>query len=515
MRRPNILLVILDATRADACSCYGAEQPITPNLDRLASEGVLFEQAISPAPWTLPALASLFTGLYPGQTQVYSERALPPVFPTIAQVLAEDGGYATFAISNCVWFGASFGLQRGFSTVHKLWQVLQTDQDITAFTLLGSASEDPPLRNLTRRMLQGNVAKNVVNTIPHLAGYLAQERRSSARRFLDAPLRLAYDILESLKADQGARRTLAPLTRWIERQQAPWFAAVHYLEAHLPYRPPTAWARHFAHDWPRCQALRRADQVRLMWRHIAGVEQLGEADLAAWKDLYLAGVAYQDSHLGLLVDWLRRTQRLDGTLVVVVADHGENLGEHGLLNHQYCLYDTLLRVPLVVRFPGALPVGQRFAHQVQTLDIFPTILGLAGLDPPSPGKSLFSAPDRRRFTVAEYGRPSPPRAASLARFGLQRSDLGRYERGLTAIRTDGHKLILGSNGSPELYAWCQDPAEEHNLAEREPSLVTALQTQLGGWWSEKGIPGLIDGPIEPPGLRPEVESRLRRLGYLE
>ncbi|HSJ53619.1 MAG TPA: sulfatase-like hydrolase/transferase, partial [Anaerolineae bacterium] len=135
MTRPNILLVVLDATRADACSCYGAAQPTTPNLDRLAAEGTLYEQAISPAPWTLPAFASLFTGYYPNQLGIYEQRRLPPAVPTLASLLS-DRGYGTFAITGNSWMSTDFGLGRGFEHFYKLWQILQTAEDVNEVAVL-------------------------------------------------------------------------------------------------------------------------------------------------------------------------------------------------------------------------------------------------------------------------------------------------------------------------------------------------------------------------------------------
>ena len=135
MTQPNILFVVLDATRFDACSCYGHVAGTTPVLDRLAAEGVLFEQAISAAPWTLPAVTSMMTGLYPSQTDIYRRRRLLPGFTTLPTLLRQHG-YATFGVTNNDWLSQDFGLQQGFDVVHKLWQIWQTDDDITNLSLV-------------------------------------------------------------------------------------------------------------------------------------------------------------------------------------------------------------------------------------------------------------------------------------------------------------------------------------------------------------------------------------------
>jgi arylsulfatase A-like enzyme len=490
MTPPNILLIVLDATRADACSCYGADRPTTPHLDALAAGGTLYEQAISPAPWTLPAFASLLTGLFPSQLGIFERRKLLPSVPTLASLLSEHG-YATFGVTGNSWMSAEFGLQRGFDQVHKLWQLFQTSQDINRLVLLNKADPERSwVPSLLSEWRKGNPVKNVLNT--------------------------AYNRLWSYRRDYGARRTRGPLVRWLAQQKAPWFAFVHYLEAHLEYKPPTSWARRFAQDWDRVHNLRKQDQLRLAWRHMAGAEPLSEADLAAWRDLYLAEVAYADHHVGLLLQALQEEGQLDQTLIAVTADHGESLGEHGLLNHQYCVYDTLLRVPLVIHYPPLFAAGRRVAWQVQTLDLVATILEMAGIEPPPcADQSLLPGIDRPRpFVVAEYGTPHIPHASLLRRYGLQPEQLEQFARGFTALRTEEYKLIVDSDGSTELYAWPEDPGEEKDLASHLPEVVGQLEKTLRHW--QEALEIVPDDDVEEGlAMDPTTAARLRALGYIE
>lgn len=200
--------------------------------------------------------------------------------------------------------------------------------------------------------------------------------------------------------------------------------------------------------------------------------------------------------------------------MIVVADHGENLGEHNLLNHQYCVFDTLLRVPLVMSCPALLPVGERMSHQVQTLDLFRTTLDLVNIEaPPSASKSMFSESERRPFTVAEYGTPRPPHSRYLARFGLEEKDLEQFERGLTAIRTGTHKLIAGTDGSLRLYAWPDDPSEQNNLTDELPETVVELQAMLRRWQEEIDTTS-AGGSADGYQMDPTTAARLEALGYL-
>ena len=489
MQQPNILLIVLDATRYDYCSCYGYRRPTTPVLDRLAEEGTLFENAIAAAPWTLPSFAALFTGLFPGQTNIYATRYLSPEYGTIARALREVG-YRTFAISNNSWLSTDFGLLRDFDAVHKLWQIWQIEDDVTSVNVIQRADHDENiyLAAIRSYLFHPHALQNALNY-------------------------LYYRWVQRL--DTGAVRTLPAFKRWVAEQEGPWFAVVHYMEAHLPYRPPRSWWRRFARDPYLVQRLRKADQRRIFWRHNAGVEPLGEDELEAWRDLYAAEVAYQDYRLGQLLDWLRTTGRYDSTCVIVVSDHGENLGEHGLLNHQYCLYEPLIHVPLIIRFPPYFQPGTRVSAPVSTLDIYQTILDVAQATGESgESYSLAAGVYPRKFVISEYGAPGTPPLAILSKFGLAPQHLERFKRGLTSLRTERYNFILGTDGSVELYALQTDPYELDNLAGQRPDLVTRFQNMLAAWRETHGT-GLIGQSAVRLEVNPSVAERLRALGYLD
>jgi arylsulfatase A-like enzyme len=489
MKRPNILLIILDATRTDYCSCYNPTIQTTPALDKLAEEGTLFQRAFACAPWTLPAMASILTGLYPAQTDIETKRILAPSYRTLAAYLKELG-YATFVITKNSWFSSEFGLPRDFDVFHKLWQLLQTETDLTEVNLAQAYPGQNLVLSAARGALRGNWLKNTVNLV---------SRRIKLHKY----------------TDYGARQTLRPMQRWISAQRGPWFALVHYLEAHLEYKPPVGWAQRFTDNWPLAQRLLAADQVRLCYRHITGVEPLSEEELSVWRQLYAAEVAYQDHAMGQLLQWLKQTGRFEDTLIVAVADHGESLGEHGLLNHLYGVYDPLIHVPLVMRGPG-VSRRKQIHGLVQTHDIFGTLLAAAGAPLPDHTRNLLEASSARRYIVAEYGQPRIPHRGLLARFSLQASDFAPFIRSLIAVRTEQHKLIIGSDASVELYDLVNDPAEFMNRAGDGPKVLTGLQGMLTEWRAINGSASI--GPAvspTPPLVAPEVAARLKALGYLD
>ena len=487
MQKPNILLIILDATRYDYCSCYGFERLTTPALDQLAAEGTLYEYAISPAPWTLPAIASLFTGLFPSQTGIYATRHLDSRFETLARILGYHG-YSTFLITSNSWLSTDFGLARDFMAVHKLWQLWQASEDVIVHH--DGSKFNVYLSAIKKYITKPAAPRNIINYLYHRV---------------------------TRRIDTGASRTLRPLMKWIKAQQAPWFAVVHFMEAHLPYRPPLKWLHRFARRPELAKQLRRADQNRLFWRHNAGVELLSPEQLEAWRDLYAAELAYQDFYLGQLLEWLNYQGIKESTCIVVVGDHGENLGEHNLLNHQYCLYETLIRVPLVISYPPFFEPGKRVQHLVSTLDIFPTILRVAGIDTPLCSGCYHLLPDSpvRPYVISEYGKPNVPPVTVLAKFGLRPEHFKRFARGLTALRTDRYKIIVGTDNSQELYDLRSDPREVDNLIGKKPEIAQQLLSLLHTWW-QKYDSGPVDQTVSLEGrARSSVVERLQALGYLD
>jgi arylsulfatase A-like enzyme/tetratricopeptide (TPR) repeat protein len=258
---------------------------------------------------------------------------------------------------------------------------------------------------------------------------------------------------------------------WIERAAAgarPFFAWVHFYDPHSPYSPPPPYAARYA-------------------RHP-----------------YDGEIAYTDSVLGLLMSRLDRLAIRDRTLVVVTSDHGEGLGEHGEAEHGFFVYDTTVRVPLIMRWPGVLPAGLRSRTAARSIDLVPTILDLTGGGPGDfrsrPGRSLaqaLRAPHSELGDVVAYGETLFPR------LHFECADL-------RSIRLGGWKYIEAPR--PELYDLTRDPGERTNLFAREGprarSLRSRLLDALGGS-PESAVVG-----VASPALDADTLRRLASLGYV-
>jgi arylsulfatase A-like enzyme/cytochrome c-type biogenesis protein CcmH/NrfG len=373
---PNLLLITMDTTRADALGAYGQVWDTSPNIDRLATAGVLFEQVTASSPETLPSHASIFTGKWPfihgvraNAGYVLSDRHL-----TLAEFLSSRG-YLTAAEIAAPVLGKKTQIAQGFDQIRDAYS--------------------PGIQLKKIRFTKGNV------------------RTAKIR------VRVGADItskgIEFLRINRNRK----------------FFLWLHYFDAHDPYSAPAMFNQRIP------------------------------------KSPYHAEVASEDFQIGVLIDELERLGLREKTLVVVTADHGEGLSDHGEFSHSYFVYETTMRVPLILWGLKQLPKGVRIPSPVRTVDITPTVLDLLGL-PPLDG--IQGAPltplirgGKTDLSLTGYGEAT----RFLETFGLP---------ALRFVREGRWKYIHKVN--PELYDVIADPSEQTNLASRHPEIVRRLRTRL-------------------------------------
>ncbi len=436
----NVIVIVVDTLRADHLPSYGYAAGRTPNLDAFAADSIRFEQAFSNASWTRPSFASIMTGRYPSSHAVMAKsESLPDAVTTMAEAFAA-GGYATHGIVTNYNVGPYFNFQQGFDAYEYLSPDFVLGADDTAAKLL-----------------------------------LVQFLRQRIETVRDAALGVQPGT-----AYQDASIVNEHVLSFLDRRpnDRPWMLFVGYMDPHDPYfRHPydgTAYGR-AAHPAPS------PDETEML------------------TELYDGEITFWDEQFGALVQELQRRGIYDDATIVVTADHGEELCEHGGFWHGTTLYDEQIHVPLFVRLPRGRRAGTTVRHWVQSIDILPTLLSESHVAVPEgvQGGSLFEGSDHLFAEESHEGNVL---------------EAVRERRG-----TDELKLITANPGNPrhlaehELYRVDLDAAEQQDLAPTEPGLVESLAAATTAAHVRAS-----EGAVE--GQQVELDDASRRqlceLGYL-
>ena len=268
--------------------------------------------------------------------------------------------------------------------------------------------------------------------------------------------------------------------------EKPFFIFLNYIEAHAPYCPPAEHMLQWATKETRAkwEAKPSESWPRLVDHMVSGLDLFSPEEILEAQDLYDEEIAYLDTKLGQLFDFFSRNGLGEKTLMVVTADHGEHLNEHHMMEHNFSLYEPIVRVPLIVRFGDRFPIGED-GRLVQSHDVFPTILEVAEVEwkrqPAHNCESLVGGEGAgARLAVAEYLVPYLEHIDRVAK-SYPRIDCSRFLRSLRAVQVDNMKLILPSAGEPELYNLAKDPLELRNLAGERSDVVRDLSAKLEQW----------------------------------
>jgi len=470
---PNIIILLLDTARAQSFSGYDYARPTSPHIDVLAAESVVYEQAIAPGCWSLPSQVSLLTGMLPAKHGAHElHLSYAHGYPMLPEVLRE-AGYHTLGISPNSWMSDEFGVTHGFERYLKLWQYRP-------------------------------------------AAPVTPGQTSGVGTWLDRKLQRGYwrHIFPHRNHAQHINRHIRAL---VTKTPEPFFLYAIYWDMHLPYAARESYTTRWL---PSGVTLSQAQQVnRDPLQYLAGNMPMSEEDFTVLQACYDGALASLDAEIGALVAWLRRRGMLERTLLIITSDHGENIGDHGLMSHAYSLHDTLIHVPLIVRYPELFSPGQRVTQQVQLTDLFPTILDVLGLDVPRvrqevQGVSLLaptSDTSEERLAYAEMLAPHPSVASLNRRTGApEHTPHPAIDRALRCLRTPATKVIWASDDNHALYDLRLDPHETTNLYTREPQRAKEYLDLL-----EAGRPPVGAPPLPPaPPMDPDMRQRLRDLGYL-
>jgi len=458
--RPNVMLIVMDTVRADHLSVYGYQRDTTPNLKKLAADSMLFPQALSAADITLTSHASIFTGLYPSWHGAYCQppdasfgRRIGPV-PTLAEALGQNG-YHNLGVAANLYLRADFGLQRGFADFR------------------------------------------IPRPVPVLAG---DESWYMLRYGMRQAINLVADTSQFDRLYSRGDAVNGEFFRMLgdpKLAQAPFFAFFNYMDAHYPYMPP----RPFDHLFPGKTSATEGDLDEIQMEVSQKGEPLPPLYTSHAVSQYDGGIAYIDSQIGQLVDWLKRQGLYDDTMIVVTADHGEAFGERRLFLHGNSLYANLLHVGLLVKYPHSSHKGV-VDTPVSLIDVFPTVLKVIGVNAPAGLQGIDVLDPAATATRALFSESYPcpvPHGPQCPGGCLMRS-----------VVSWPNKFIFSSGGSPETYQLLDDPNENRNLFGSLNKTAQALSEELRRW-----VKTMPPQEAQHINLSPEEIKRFKALGYIQ
>ncbi len=447
--QPNVLFLVLDTVRGDELSTYGYPRATTPNIDRLATRGVLFERATATSSWTLASHGSMFTGHFSGRLDLGFKYPYRGDETTLAEAFRARGYECTGFVANLNYTAWDSGLDRGFA---RWFDYRVSPTQVVKSSYLGmSAIVDSLLRSRTPR--------DAWRTLRDHELFVDPNPYSDSRD--------ASELVDRLLEWQANRGSAA--TR-------PYFAFVNFFDAHTPLQPPERLRSRFASK-PKA------------------------------RDLYDASLFFIDEQIGRLLATLEQRGALRNTLVVLTADHGEHFGDHGRFGHGNSLYMPLLHVPLVLAFPGHLPAGVRVSSSMSLRDIAATVADVTGLAASTrfPGHSLAPLWATRDSTIA-----SPPTSPELAELYSTRTDSVMFTAGVvpraqrsSLIQGEWHYIVRSKLRAEELYRLSADPGERTNLVDDSAfrSSLDSMRSRLTEVLRQDGAPPAL---TLAPGAAPAV-----------
>lgn len=520
-KRPNIILMVLDTHRVDKMSLYGYDREVTPAIDSFAQRGTVFDHAISPAQWTIPSHASLFSGLYPTVHQtVQSNNSLPEGVPTVTELLNANG-YDTVAFCNNGLVGVlDNGFRRGFDHF---------------YNYAGTIPDNPMIgRDLNGVQLMQQAVVGAARNFTSLV----------ERQFGNSPLLLKLAFMpffvplwtNLVKFKGDSERSLRDVMDYLRyhhttNNEQPFFMFINMMETHLPYYPPRQyvdkWVPYLKKERTTREFIRQFNTEGYRWAAPV-VDPLTDWQERVILDMYNAEIAYQDKQLRKVFRYLRRSGELENTMVIITSDHGEGHGDHDQMGHAFVVYEELVHVPLIVHYPALFPADERIEAPVSTRRIFHTILEAAGVPHNQLGeqaetfslaRTVEGKEPENEEVIAEAFPPqnfidvvemNNPEVIEPFRCGMMR-------RGIY----DGSRKLIMVGGQPdEFFDVNADPDETENLLDNpigHENTILELERRLRDYVivAEAQRDGTAAGEEIDLSDDPELLERLRRLGYVE
>ncbi|MGB8992934.1 MAG: sulfatase [Desulfobaccales bacterium] len=483
MELPHIILIVMDTVSAKRCSLYGHTRSTTPGLARVATDAVVYRHCFAPAAWTLPSHISLFTGLFPGQHGGNNMNFIyPGEYYTLPEVL-KDSGYATMAISSNLLISRQTKFNVGFDEFHSMESLYSTDRYYH-------------MRE-TIKALKPQIKSDLKE-----AGLILQKSWAEKYPFypvqhiLDRIYRKYWGNINEYSA-HATKRTFQLAKKLLKKpRNSPVFLFINVMEAHDKYNPPRRFLTAIDREQLKASSLNKMDALDF---YFDPPELPYEKELV--RRLYEQEVTYLDEVLSDFMHFLGKAGLQDDTLLIVTADHGESLGEHGIYGHFFGLYNELIHVPLLIKYPRSFGLKGDNRQLVQLHDLFATLVEVSRAPYPVPPTSTSLLDQRRTQAFAEF----PDISIQLGRFLRRLGTIPRHEfmqPCRCVIDDDLYKLMEWADGSLALFDLKTDYAEANNLLPqaRFQGLARALQQNLRENLGEFQYNDTVEDDSEPVAL---------------
>jgi arylsulfatase A-like enzyme len=480
----KIIVYVLDSLRFDHVSCYGYHRKTTPNIDRVADDGIIFERCYTPSTWTRPVAASILTGTYP---RVHGVQGRKDVFtasiPRLPSMLRE-AGFNTACVSAIGNFSTKMGFGEGFEYFCDLYK-------------------------------EPNLMQNRLKTTGSVEG-------------LDDSDEIVFPYAEDINDY---------FFPWLnDHMENDIFALLWSIQPHAPYEPPEGFQKFLSSSYDGRFSGKR-DMVRRVH---------SKQDAQYLIDLYDSEIHYNDHMIGEIINLLKEQGEYDNTLFIIVSDHGEAFGEHDLYAHGHLPYDGVMRVPMVIKLPHNAHRGAKVSQLVSLLDIMPTLLAYTVIDYPADlmpilmGENLIPVLEDREANVHDYIFCETLYSDTKPIFYGVTSDEWKYmkisppkfrkrnvqelwnrlihERIIFSILRNPMWLLkrYGRMKGEMLFNNHNDPAEIDNVMGHHPNVLKMMQDQLESWLKTcQNVSAKFISGYESRDLDETISKQLKALGYLD
>jgi arylsulfatase A-like enzyme len=471
--KPNIVMIVLDAARSDFFSCYGFPKKTTPFIDKIAKEGILFENAYTTSSWTIPSHFSFFTGNYPEVEKLQNKKFR--LFNT-KESFAEDlkkNGYTpvSFCSNELLRF---LKIMKGF--------VYEGDGGFLRKMVDKYSVQEKYYYNMKKEFFQFLLQRRIKQAIFNLK-IMSKKALFMFFRYLTISMRSS--ILSAIKLVKK------------DEIKNPFFIFINSMHTHIRYKYKRRNFKNLGFKNYFFKRFSKRFNSNIVRKRVSNSENVSN-EIEIVKEKYLSSINYSDELVYGLYKLLEKKGILDNTILIITADHGEEFLEHGFVEHASSLYNPIIKIPLIIRFPKRFGIKGRRKELISSIDLFPSLFSLIGLKTGKhDGINIFS--EKREHCFAEHLKVN------------NRPDLKSRNSSMCVIFGD-YKYIWNSDYKEELFNLKKDTKEENNLASTEKEKASKMKKLLFEWKNRKKQRSDVSEVSDKK--KKEIKSALKQMGYM-